>query len=123
MNTPNRPSNASAASTVFPAHIMDRLDTPAWFADKERILRYVNVAGRSHKDIVGALGKDIVDCHGPESGKEVKALYESWAAGNRQPQVYLRTKGKASKYNILIPVHGPDGFEGVVELSFTTGEA
>lgn len=115
--------NAAPESDIDVAHIFDSLGTPAWFADKDKTLRYVNAAGQAQKDIVAALGKNIEDCHKPESVKDVKALYDKWSAGSREPQVYLRTVKKATKFNILIPVHGPKGFEGVVELSFRTGEA
>jgi len=108
---------------IDPALIFDRLGTPAWFADKDKVLRYINAAGRTHEDMVAALGKNIEDCHNPASVKEIRALYAKWAAGSREAQVYLRTVTGGTKYNILIPVHGPSGFEGVVELSFKTGEA
>ncbi len=115
--------NASDTDGIDPAHIFDSLGTPAWFADKDKTLRYVNAAGQSNQSIVAALGRNIEDCHKPGSVKDLRALYEKWAAGSREAQVYLRTAGRATKYNVLIPVHGPKGFEGVVELSFKTGEA
>lgn len=40
--------------------------------------------------------------------------------GDKEASVYRRAAGDGFKYNILIPVHGPGGFDGVLELSFKT---
>jgi DUF438 domain-containing protein len=105
-----------------PARILEWLATPAWLADRDKVLSYVNAAGRKQEDIVTAVGRSIVEnCHKPESVTRINALYEKWKKGSTEPEVYSRPiESGRTKHNILIPVHGPEGFEGVLELSFTT---
>jgi hypothetical protein len=104
-----------------PARILEWLTTPAWLADREKVLTYINAAGRERADITAAAGRSIVDaCHNADSIAKINALYDAWAGGDREALVLSRPgEDGRVKYNILIPVHGPDGFEGVLELSFS----
>ncbi|MCL6580233.1 MAG: hypothetical protein K6U08_01240 [Firmicutes bacterium] len=107
--------------------ILEHLGAEAWFADREKVLRWANRAGRSRQEIAANIGQNIEGCHKPESVAKLRRLYDEWEAGSSKVAVYSREVegGRRRKRNVLVPVHGPEGFRGVVELVFVTevGEA
>ena len=99
------------------ALILDGMIAPAWFADRDKVIRYVNLAAKD-EDVAKKLGQSIEGCHKPDSIAKVRQLYDKWSAGGTDIRVSRRDLGDRKAYNILIPVHGPDGFKGVLELAF-----
>jgi len=107
--------------------IMEHLGAEAWFADREKVLRWTKRAGRARQEIVANIGQNIEGCHKPESVAKLRRLWDEWEAGSSKVAVFSREieGGRRRKWNLLMPVHGPEGFRGVVELVFVTevGEA
>ncbi len=114
-----RPS--PGAGKADPGFILDNLDAYVWFADRSKVLRYMNRPARLNRsDVSEAMGRNVEECHKkPESVADIRKMYAEWEKGGREVKVYCRDTSSGRKYNILVPVHGDNGFEGVVELSFT----
>lgn len=105
-----------------PGFLLENLGATAWFADETKVLRYLNRAARETRDgIRSALGRNVEECHRkPESVEKIRELYTRWRGGATDTHLYSREIEGGRAHNLLIPVHGPDGFSGVVELAFTT---
>jgi hypothetical protein len=117
MKTPTDPG----CSLAKPGSILEHLGIDAWFAGRDKTLVYVNaLSRRTRADITAALGKNVEDCHKRlESREEIRVLYGQWEAGSTEVRLSSREVEGGKKYNILIPVQGPDEFEGCLELAFT----
>jgi len=120
MKTPADPGR----SLVDPGSILEHLGIDAWFADRDKTLAYVNARSRrTREDIMAALGKNVEGCHKrSESHEEIRALYGKWEGGSTDVKLSSHDVEGGKKYNIVIPVQGPDGFEGCLELAFTVKE-
>jgi len=106
-------------SGIDTAAILENLGAAAWFADEEEVLRYVNRAAREKGGPVSeALGRNIEECHNPESVEQIRTLYRKWQARQAGVHIYDRKTENGRAYNILVPVYGDDGFAGVLELAF-----
>ncbi len=101
------------------AFVMDNLAAAGWFADAEKVLRYVNRKGEE-KGMDENLSANIEECHSPKSVEKIDKLYSLWEKGEGGIKVYRREEVEEGfSYNILVPVYDDGSFEGVLELSFT----
>lgn len=101
------------------ASVFEHLAAGVLYADKDKVLRYVNPAAREGSPgTAEALGKDIEGCHNPASVEKIRAYYAEWAAGGREVKVTTREADGRRYHYVYIPVHGPEGFRGVMEVTF-----
>lgn len=116
--------NPADDQAVDPGLILEHLGATAWFADENKILRYLNRSARETRATIrAAVGRDVEECHQrPESVETIRQLYARWRDGATDVHVYTREVEGGRAYNLLVPVQGPDGFRGVLELAFTAGD-
>jgi len=99
--------------------IVNNMDATFRYAGADKILRYANAQDMRREDIRSRLGRSVEECHGV-SLPEFRRLYQEWAEGSREVQVYINREGgdSGARFDIMVPVHDSSGFRGVVEILF-----
>jgi PAS domain-containing protein len=99
--------------------LVDGLQGEVVIADENIDIVYMNeVAIRHYEKDGGAalVGRSLLDCHNPESRREIKEMYEAFANGDLQARQWLLPKDGYARRVIVMPIVGDGRVKGCLEL-------
>ena len=101
-------------------YLLDRLGAAVVATDADGIIVYLNRAGEDLFAKYGPpeslLGRNLADCHKPETMIRIKEMYDSFKNGDRRPRFYVRENEKGKRTVVQVPVYDGDELEGVMEF-------
>jgi PAS domain-containing protein len=99
--------------------LLDGLQGEIVIADENIDIVYMNeVALRHYEKDGGAalIGRSLLDCHNPESGRKIREMYEAFAGGNLQARQWLTPKDGYAQRVIVAPIVRDGQVKGCLEL-------
>jgi PAS domain-containing protein len=99
--------------------LLDGLQGEIVIADENIDIAYMNEAAIRHYEKDGGaalIGRSLLDCHNPESGREIKEMYEAFASGDLQARQWLLAKDGYARRVIVMPIMRDGQVKGCLEL-------
>jgi PAS domain-containing protein len=99
--------------------LLDGLQGEVVVADENIDIVYLNEAAIRHYEKDGGaalIGRSLLDCHNPESRRQIKEMYEAFARGDLQARQWLIPKDGYARRAMVMPVVQDGQVKGCLEL-------
>lgn len=91
--------------------ILSHMRVAATLVDTEGVILYANAAAMERSSRTPReVGRNIRDCHKPETNKKIKAIFQEFRDGRREPHHYVSTASGRRELVTLIPVFDGEVF-------------